>query len=659
MNQSLFNVESILRTLTEVEKNKLRALPSQTLQQWQRATVYVEEMRPIFGAPGVKDVEWWGFLRKECMKAINDQKVSSAISAGTIMQSAWQGKIDLSIVDKPQGPSELVIKNQDQEIQTGVGPILALTEVARCLQRPLFLAASFSSESEKRGLKFNAEPKLSERMVNVSIPDVSTIVAAISKAERNAGMEDENLSGVKLIDKMAKAMSATSKMDQLTLSSLTATKVLKDCSLDVAKMQSIKQVTNIPMKSLEAQEKPHLLQIKTPDERILHSWTGNKIVNLKFSVPINPEKGDGKLGASLAWIELATSLLGGSSIKALASSAGLCPGLEKNESDIIRFVTVAMKAYEIHGSITVWGTSPMMPLLFFSLLEWEMSKGMSQMDAKSKIKLKVNYVQGGMKSTVVSEPSTYFTYTDRAVGFVVAWFPKETASAGDSIKTLDAHQKKYSIWHQFVGKNKFAIFREVLEQDFNIFRDGIPSLFNYWQTTEDSLSAMTFKAGKYGEEPLVRVQDVYLTSFEFVRKLLVLPFCPPVVRSYRILAVKGSKKLKIREGEDDGLVVSSDFGMVDLNDGIDGYNEKMEEIKIYEGEDAPSKPYELGEKEGEKEVKLPVEKSKQEKFKQESAPKGVAPQSASKAKEKEETQVAPGLFDTDDISSVLFNESEI
>jgi len=275
-------------------------------------------------------------------------------------------------------------------------------------------------------------------------------------------------------------------------------------------------------------------------------------VAIYLSRPINPKKGTEGFATELMWAQTVTSLLGKSCLTALTESRGLCPGLTKEESSVIRFVTVAIAQIEKGHTIKVKATGPLLVFLYTSLREYFKVKLPSStfVEITEAIKSRVSVSTLGLSNSSVATATGLFS-PSRKADVYVAWMPRRFSSSSDGALTEKENVQFYqTMMTEAEECTNHVIFRQVLvpERERYYFMDGLPNLFNYWQSTFQSLSALERKGNQYSLVPLVPIRGTfYEFSFEKARTLLAASLQPDMKRSHRILVIKGDKSMAMGE----------------------------------------------------------------------------------------------------------------
>jgi hypothetical protein len=271
-----------------------------------------------------------------------------------------------------------------------------------------------------------------------------------------------------------------------------------------------------------------------------------------------------------------TGYLGKSSITQMTESRGLSPGLSKQESSIIRFVTVAMAEYSKGHVIKVQGTASQLLFLASSILAMETKlaqqskSGVTVAAILENMKKKVVASTLGLKMATAKSVGALFSIEGRADSYI-SWSPRRFSSGSTAADVVKENEEYYTFINTEASRcNRRAIFRQVLNEPKSgkehLFTDGFPNLFNYWLTSYPDLQAMNQKNGAYALESLVPVTaPLYDFSFKRAQILLCSAFIPDMTRSYRIAAVVGGKVFSSITS----VMVDSDSLASEVSEGIE------------------------------------------------------------------------------------------
>jgi len=491
--------------------------------------------------------------RSYLTELINEKRKAPEVRADGMMTAVWQGKVEMTM---NQTTTEVVLETQDTVIKTGLGPILALDTVLPENQYIVSMMSNFLRETSDSGIQEHVKDVVPSFYSGVNMAPLIKIAAALERQRAQFFTVKENLSGLLFQRKLNNLFNSVGPEATRKLMTMFVVQVLR-----VGK--SFSESQQLYAKALAPNEKPaHIFQV-FKSEQDKKNKCANFIWGAPYKVPIGLSKiskartETHPLVQHVDWISMVTSAMGGTSINALAASYGLCPGISESEAAVIRFVTVAM-VYASKKHIVVSGPVTALTLLHSSL------KALDQANFTNYLE-NVSYSPYNLKATAAAAMSALFPENTKYGKFLVAWHPRSTSIG----KTVDGMVRESELYYApLLSKyTNYAIYREVLDPQKNkkYFLDGIPNLLTYWETTDSTLSFFCLTAKGYAEQSLVEVP--YEKLFERSRQCALVrlsqPFAPSSVRSFRIMAVKGSPKLTVIVGEDGEVDLSYSTFVVD------------------------------------------------------------------------------------------------
>jgi hypothetical protein len=486
---------------------------------------------------------------------INEKKKAPEVRADGVMTAVWQGKVEMTM----EPTTEVVLKTQEVEIRTGMGPILQLDTVLPENQYIVSMMSNFLRETSDAGIQEHVKDVVPSYYSGVNMAPLIKIAAALERQRAIFYTVKENLSGLLFQRKLNNLFNSIGTEATRKLMTMFVVQVLKVG-------EAFSPSHPLYAKALLASDKPpHILQVFRSEQD-----KKNKCANLIWGAPYKVPIGLSKVSKARAethplvqhvdWISMVTSAVGGTSINALAASYGLCPGISESEASVIRFVTVAM-SFATKRHIVVSAPVTALTLLHSSLKAYDSKSGTRCLE-------NVSYSPYNLKATAAAAMTALFPEATKTAKFLVAWHPRSTSIG----KTVDGMVKENeSYYAPLLSKfPKYAIYREVLNpvKDKKYFIDGIPNLFTYWETTDNSITFLCLADNKYVEQSLVEVsyEKIFEKSRQCALVRLSQPFAPSSVRSFRIMAVKGSPKLTVIVGEDGEVDLSYSNFVIDEND---------------------------------------------------------------------------------------------
>jgi len=657
---NVFLANEISGGLTDEEKSILKSLTVPQL------TAVVKDM------DGSEIMKHFGFkperakttqIKTLAIKLKNEKLLLKPMNEG-VMSSVWQGKLDLKMVEQPtvnakptDAPKiELVIMKGQESTPTGTTPLLNKEKLPLFLHRTVVFVACFTEEKADVGIKSKVDARLAEKFPEFNLEGMVNIAHLLDDIRQLQKVAPASATGYAWMSRLIRLVNNMTHETQISFNHKVL-ELMKRVVIDHGKSQrpsaKIIEISEVVAPVIKVSVSVN----NTP--AVIAAWPAPINPNIRFSIPMNPKKGTESFSRHLMWAQDMVGLLGSSNIPQLSASAGLCPGLTPSESDVIRFVTVALAQYQKHGSIKLYGNYMQLIIFYYSLLEYlQKHKGQSMTTAVSVIKSTVCYSKIGLKTGTISVLNQKFACTDPKC--FVGWCPQKFSSARTTAEVLENNKINYAVHYAEIGTiPDYAIFRQCFETEVgkHYFSDGFADLFNYWETNLSTLDAMQAKGDNklYSVTPLIKVvKDIAEYSFDMAKAQLAFPFYPISKRSYRLLAVVGSKKLEaITESQildfmgedlagevDMSIAMQRAFGMAsDVASGEDSSGEG----ESGEDGDSASNDYEDDEdppEEEEKKVQVVPKKErgpKKERI-EESARQGGT---GKKKKKKEEEEVVP------------------
>jgi len=577
-----FATLSIVGTISADHANVIQKMTKATLQEM-KTNVVMARWTELFGQINPAQIN---MLRREIVKTAEARAVEKPIEDG-LLTSVWQGKAILKMEEKEikipvTNPSDqvriekavqLIFTGEDgKERPTGVTPIITLEAVPQWMHRPLHFFCTYTEENEDKGVRMLADQTLQKLFPKISIPDLADIVMAVNDIIVRSKWDRISVSGLKWQTRMCKVITTVmSDKEKISFVNLIMCSIFKKGKVDQIGAQAgwvFPERSTLQMPSFDAKVGSSTIPIM--------KWAEKMPVDVVLNKPINPKKGTEGFASEIGWAQTVTGYLGKSAITQMSESRGLSPGLSKQESSVIRFVTVAMAEYRKGYTIKVQGTSSQLLFLATSIIAYETSEavrtksGLTAMAICDKVKTRVVASTLGLKLATAKSVGALFSTSGDADSYI-SWAPRHFSSGITAAAVVKENDEYYTfITNEAALCSRRAVFRQVLNQPMEkkeyLFTDGFPNLFNYWLTNYPDLQAVNSKGGNYGVETLtVLSAPLYDYSFQRARILLCSAFIPDMTRSYRIAAVVGGKIF----ASISTVTIDSDFLALEVGEGIE------------------------------------------------------------------------------------------
>jgi len=480
-----------------------------------------------------------------------------------LLSSVWQGKMGIEMLQKKDAV-EAVITSQDVKIHTGTGPITTLKPMTPFIQRAALFLSCYTKDVEEKGIVSTVDMQLSKIFPTLNLQGIADLAMTLQIKRIELKIPASDNTGLKWQSKLIELLGQFSEAEQVSLNNKILVEQLRQAKPDYITTGSTTDYTWIAHSNTDSvKEAGHKImrngkQVSIP----LLAWVSDvKNVQMQLSVTANPNKFKCSFFSELGWAQATISALGSSNIMALAAASGIMPGATEQEASTVRFVTVALNEFVHSTSVKIAAPNAMLLIFYHSLQAYLLSKGMDKKTATAAIREKVHFSTVGLKAAALMSFRELFSATvdPPAVqqSSYVAWNPSKFASAVDSMEVVKKSNAVSAVYEQeSQGYGRKFIFREVLEfskekePDRHLFLDGFPALFNFWSSNVKTMEAMIYKDGKYSSEPLNPVVGSHTDmAYKAAKQILAFPMQPFTRRSFRVMAVKGSKLLSLMKLE--------------------------------------------------------------------------------------------------------------
>lgn len=583
---------SVNLKVSEEQRAKLRTRTDAQLKTMRMSMSITPEMTEIFGQNAVKMI---GPIRTAIAEVLQERKAVPQISYGNVMSAVWTGKADMSYDKKTE---EFTFDKGGDQVNTGKGPILAITPVQPEAQYSVHLLSCFLRETASEGIKVVIPDDLVAKYHGVNLAPLYDFASVLEAKRDQMYPTKETLVGLPFQGKLLRLLEAMGPDEQRKLATSVVLQVLKTG-------RGAKKHEYTVAKPMEPKEKPDYIHQKLIDDKSAYLiWKAPYPIEIVATKVVKKVKEDNPLVTHLDWVTMMTTAMGGSSLKHITAASGLCPGLSDTEAGIIRYVSVAMYFFSQGRSIVVSAPVNHLTLLGSSLRrynQWRKSEGQQELDIRARVKLYSQSLKPSAKVTLLEVFGEYVEGQAKKNSVLVAWAPQSFTMQSSMTDMTKANRVYYRDLDSFT---KRVVFRQVVEPkpDLRYYLDGHPDVLNFWESTE-VVQAMGYceETGYHTVEMSKEIDPAQL--FQVAKQAATVrlkeAFRPNSKRSLRVLAVKGDQRLTVRVTDDgtdlfdyeSGVIDESQFDAEDdeggsEDDGHDTEGESSEE----EEEKAPSKP---------------------------------------------------------------------
>jgi len=477
-----------------------------------------EKAGAVIPTVGIFTKSWLNKVEVGVMQEINNDDPHVADSKSVQISTTVEPKVDEKVQQKPveatkkkpvasstavppqpvqQEHPGWAVKSQDTTSYIhGKGP---LDYEGKPFQYVINFLVCTLKETSTAGIVMAPVDSEMDRIKDVNLAGMQMVIQKLEQTRESMYSVKENKSGQQFYEKLLKILDSLSMEDKLKMSTYLQTSVL-----------------NILERSKASSVVPHGKGIYS--HVVTHGgvkralWVKPMKVAVKNAAPpkvkANRLEDDSLLRKQAGWISMVTTAMGGTGIESMSCGLGLSPSVDKTESEVIRFITVALYMLSKERRLTVHAPPTAMTMLYTTLLAYlPANKSMLEKEGDNlekitdAIKRLVVYDPIGHKAAVRTQCSAFFGKYDgdEEDRFKVYWFPKPYSSCPTTADTLDHNQRHYDFME---GWENYAVFREVLIPDPEryYYCDGFPGLFNFWESTEE-IKALMFDGKKYSEHP--------------------------------------------------------------------------------------------------------------------------------------------------------------
>jgi len=564
MNTNLFTRDVTNSQISAADLIKIKNLSKAQINALIQS-IELDDFLKTFGNPMAATVSAY---RTAMISERLERTVQKPIEDG-LLSSVWQGKMGIEMVPKKDAV-EAVITSQEIKTHTGTGPVTTLKPMTGFIQRAVLYLSCYTKDVEGKGIVSTVDSQLAKIFPNLNLQGIADIAMILQAKRKALDIPASDTTGLKWQAQLIDLLGQFTEAEQVSLNNRILIEQLKQAKPDYLATGTTTDYTWIAHSNTDSVKQAGHTIIrngKKVDIPLL-AWTSDiKNVQMQLSVTANPNKYKCAFFSELGWAQATISALGASNIMALAAASGIMPGATEQEASTVRFVTVALQEFVQSRTLKVAAPNAMLLIFYYSLQAFLLYRGLDKKTATKTIQEKVHFSTVGLKAgALMSFRELFSPLVDppsMQASSYVAWNPSKFASASDSAEVVRKSASVSAVFEQeSKGYTRKFIFREVLEfdekkeLDRHLFLDGFPALFNFWSSNVKTMDAMIFKEGKYMSEPLKPLPAPHTQiAYSAAKQILAFPMQPFTTRSYRVMAVKGSKLLSVMklEGIDDVL----------------------------------------------------------------------------------------------------------
>jgi len=547
MNLDFDTFDATFYNFEKTLPSRMAALEEKVVNEL-KTTPILETFVKYFGQPIGVTQRWTAAIRTAAFNDALSRKQDSVLATDRIFLDAWESKHDISY-EEVKGRVQLQIVRDGKKILTGTGSSLLFHPVSMALDLPLTAMSCFASSSDG-----NCVPAKIEGVVNlikdVKVQNITKQVEAVSAHVR--ATPGHMTSGPVLHSKMSLVVSKLSELNQQQLGTMIVSEAFSMGDLDQVNSQRLGTKTYMPLAQVHPSFRAYQADNAQKQKIIQYAWCKPYSPHYDIRVTVPPKK-VGPFANPMLLAQEINRLMGGTSIKKMAYGYGLCPGMTKQESSTIRFVTTAVPLFKKLGKLAVQGETLQLTMFYHTLLDYLKEElKMLEMDAKKHILQNVDLLRGPLKYAQWQLFKGRFSLADKSDKHLVAYAPMSFSAHSTCEETMNRMDENYD-WMGDAAS--YTVFRAVHTEDpaCHYYVDGLPDFFNVWESTVE-LSYLIKKKGKYLLEHPKPVPEAKLlaTLMLYAREYLAFPFKGIFTRSERVLAVKGHAKLHLTvEGSGD------------------------------------------------------------------------------------------------------------
>jgi len=530
-------------TASEEQLSKLSNLDLKTLTRLKtHSGIPPKEIIEIFGnMPVDKASSYWAMVRDAIEVVMNRKKDRGVMRAGNVFSMAWSAKLSVQPqvqrVNEIDIPVAIVIKASGEKIDTGTAPMLRLEGENESMMRAANLIGSVTKLKQDKVVPCDLS-KLASVYKGIDITKLGPVVTVASALKDAIAPGEKGLSEVEWRQRALQMSSECSIESRVQLNNIIGK------SVGIVREDNKKGF--IPGPNVGAADK------KSYDSKPIYVWskplepkcTISKVANVTNTKDVNP------LTKEVAWITKYISFKGDLNIDHAIASANLYPGLSRNESEAIRFITVGLPILKRLGKVVLKASSAMQMLFYFS------AKSYLERSDEDLKKMIISIPDNDSTKLFLRKFMTVFDPSVHSKEHHVIWMPKKYSSLKNAQDTIDHNLEFYQ---DIIKLTSYTAYMEVFSKksELHYYSDGLMDIFNVWATTEsEPLSALTRTDKKvYGSMPLPKISNsISEVAYQHACNALALPFYMFNKRTGRPFVVQGSSNLVISEDKEVGLL---------------------------------------------------------------------------------------------------------